>query len=248
MKKIKALQVKRSLLSGRLLKILPFVKDVGFTPDFKRLIAGTALWLILSPMGHALLQSLSAKLPFEKPVITSEGASEKVVFMHITTSDPQDLAKHAKKVLIITSIYGTLLAGLIVIALRHSKRSADLPETTIELPQLKTYTVQAALAGIHALRENPQQARKQILQKYASLRGFPLPETSIKEASSMRVEIGPDTLTLNTPYQGDGLKLEVIARNGSLGARVVIAPSGVTETMIFDERTSKLLRNESVDK
>jgi len=168
--------------------------------------------------------------------------------MHITTSDPQDLAKHAKKVLIITSIYAALLAGLIILALRHSKRNADLPETTLELPQLKTYTVQAALAGAHALRENPQRARHQILQKYASLCGFLLPETSVEEAASMRVEIGPDTLTLNTPYQGDESKLEVIARNGSLGACVVIAPSGILETMIFDERTSKLLRNESVDK
>lgn len=228
--------------------IAAFLRDtvrINCPLDTKRCIAGIALWLILSPIGHGLLQSLGEKLSFEA---SRKGASEKVVYMHITTSDPEDLAKHAKKVLIITIIYGVLLAGLITIALKHSKRSAELPKATLELPQLKTYTVQAALAGAHALRENPQQARKKILQKYASLRGFPSPETLVDKEVSMRVEIGPDTLTLNTPYQGDKSKLEVIARNGRLGARVVIAPSGVTETMIFDERTSKLLRNEPVDK
>jgi len=164
------------------------------------------------------------------------------IFMHIVFQDPQDWMRHLQecvprgKILVITLVF---TAGVVAIAATMLTKSPKDKKSQADVSriQLRSYLIQAGMAGGPALKKDLFKAILIALQAYAKQRGVDwngnLPKI---DDSPVSLRIGPDIVTVTTPYQGDRDLMEIRAICGSEGAKVVVGPTGVMETTIFDTR------------
>ena len=180
----------------------------------------TILYLIIAPQ---LDLAFGKAQKFVVGVIGEESLSSyfnaksqgNYIVTHIAFQDPQDWMIHLKRcvprgtILVITLIFSAGIVTIAANALRKNTKDEEL-RADVSRIQLKSYLIQAGMAGIRTLEKNTSLAIHTVLQTYAEQRGTDLDgNLPQKYASPVSLRIGPDTVTVITSHQGDNAQIEI---------------------------------------